>query len=216
MRKIIVIALTILLSFQGTVSAFEIKSISPDTSEISGRNIDVMDDKAYLKSIADKYANLFVVEEKEYIDISEIDKFYSELSNPISLEELDSGKINFNVDVIADSELKKRFSQFKILGGLSGYTIEFEPVMYFNIYRDISLVGGYSCYTKTYENPDDASWIYITSLESMTKEILGYNTRIELCKKMKDMDNYISNDNKFKIFLLKGGKIDSVWERDAV
>lgn len=216
MRKIIVIALTILLSFQGTVSAFEIKSISPDTSEISGRNIDVLGDKAYLKSIADKYANLFVVEEKEYIDISEIDKFYSELSNPISLEELDSGKINFNVDVIADSELKKRFSQFKILGGLSGYTIEFEPVMYFNIYRDISLVGGYSCYTKTYENSDDASWIYMRSLESLTKEIISYDTRIKLCERIKELDSYISNDNKFKIFLLKGGKIDSVWERDAV
>ena len=206
MRKIIVIALTILLSFQSTVSAFEIKSISPDTSEISGRNIDVLGDKAYLKSIADKYANLFVVEEKEYIDISEIDKFYSELSNPISLEELDSGKINFNVDVIADNELKKRFSQFKILGGLSGYTIEFEPVMYFNIYRDISLVGGYSCYTKTYENPDDASWIFMRSLESLTKEILSYDTRIKLCERIKEFEYFEDEDydgiGLYKIFIL--------------
>ena len=64
-----------------------------------------------------------------------------------------------------------------------------------------------------YENPDDASWIYMRSLESLTKEILSYDTRIKLCERIKELDSYISNDNKFKIFLLKGGKIDSVWER---
>ena len=213
MRKIIVIALTILLSIQGTVSAFEIKDISPDTSEITGRNIDVDGDKAYLKGIAEKYAKLFVVEEMETIDISEIDKFYADLSTPISLDEIDNGKINLNLEIAKDTKLRNSLNQFKVLGGLAGYSVEFEPVMYFNIYRDISLVGGYSYYTKTYENPDDASWIYVNNLESLTKEILSYHTRIKLYDTMKELDGYMTNDNRFKIFLLKGGKIDSVWER---
>ena len=214
MRKIIYIVLAVLLSFQSTAGAFSIKSIAPDTSVITDRGIDVESDKEYLKSIADKYAKLFVVKQEEYVDISDIDSFYRELSKPMTIEEFDSGKINMNLAVVSDKGLKNNFNQFKVLGGLAGYETWFEPVIYFNIYRNITLVGGYSCYKKTYENPDDASWIYITSLESLTKEKLLYNTRIKLCERMKELDKFINTDNKFKIFLLKDGKIDSVWERD--
>lgn len=216
MQKIIVVALAAFLSLQVAVSAFEIKTISPDVSELTERNIDLESDKNYLRGIVDKYRELYVVEEKEHIDISEIDKLYKEISKPISLAEVDSGKINLNVDVVKDEKLRNCFKHFKVLGGLAGYTVEFEPVMYFNIYRDISLVGGYSCYKKMYTNPDASSWVYINNLESLTKEILSYNTRLKLSEKITELDSYISGDNRFKIFLLKDGKIDSVWERDSI
>lgn len=216
MRKIIVSALAVLMSFQSTVSAFELKGASPDNSMLVGRDLDIESDKQYLKSVADKYSPLYVVEEKEYIDISDIDRFYSELSKPLTLEELDKGKTDINLDIAPDSNLKNNLNRFKVLAGLAGYKAEFEPIMYFNIYRDISLVGGYSYYTKTYENTDDASWAYITGVEALTKEILLYNTRLSICESIKELDNYINSDNRFKIFLLKGGKIDSVWEREDI
>ena len=216
MRKIIVMALAVLLSFQSTAGAFGIKSITPDNSVIEDMGVDTEGDMEYLKSIADKYAQFFVVKQEEYVDISDIDRFYAELSKPLTVAEFDSGKTDMNLNIVSDKMLRNHLNQFKVLGGMAGYTAWFEPTVYYSIYRDITLVGGYSCYTKTYENTDDASWIYITSLEALTKEVLSYNTRIKLCEKMKELDNYVSTDKKFKIFLLKDGKIDSVWERDSV
>ena len=214
MRKIIVIALAVLVSFQSTAGALGIKSIAPDISVITDKDIDVESDIAYLKCIASVYAPFFVVKQEDNVDISDIDRLYSELSKPMTVEEVDVGKIKMDLGVVSDKELRNNLNQFKVLGGLAGYEAWFEPVIYFNIYRDITLVGGYSCYKKTYENSDDAGWAYITGLESLTKKILSYNTRIKIYERMKCLDNFINTDNNFKIFLLKDGKIDSVWERD--
>lgn len=216
MKKIIVSALAALCIFQSAVYAFEIKEVYPDNSIIENRNIDKDKDINYLESIVNMYSPFYVVERVDYMDISVIDDFYKNLSEPLSLQELDMGKTNFNLNNIFDIKLKNNLNMFKVLGGLSGYTVEFEPVVYFNIYRNISLVGGYSCYRKAFDNPAYACREYIANVEYIAKEILPYQTRLMLEEKIQEFDDFVNADNTFKIFLLVDGKINSVWERDTV
>ena len=49
----------------------------------------------------------------------------------------------------------------------------------------------------------------------MTKEIVPYHTRIACLEKTRQMYSNMDSDNRFKVFLLVDGKINSVWERGA-
>ena len=216
MRKIIAAALILLMAMPCRVSAFNITRINPDSTVIDNRDIKQEEDIKYLKSIANIYSDRFFVEQAKYADISAIDEFYKALSEPMTLEEIDKGVVNISFDNIFSSKLRNSLKNFKVLGGLAGYTAEFEPVAYFNIYRNISLVGGYNCYSKSFDNPADACREYIANVEFMSKEIIPYKTRVLLEEKIKEMDNFVNNDNTFKIFLLTDGKINSVWERDGI
>mgnify|MGYP007002413529 CR=1 FL=1 len=102
---------------------------------------------------------------------------------------------------------------FKICGGLAGYCAEFEPIAYFSIYRNIALVGGYVQYHKVFENADDAYWQYVCGLEALTKEVVPYDTRLILLDKIRNLSVFMDSDRSFKIFILKDGKIDSMWEK---
>ena len=47
----------------------------------------------------------------------------------------------------------------------------------------------------------------------MTKEVVPYPTRMKLVDEIKKLSQFIDGDKTFKIFLLKGNKIDSMVER---
>ena len=205
--------LVLCTSLSGTVQAFNLEAIGPETSFFSGLNRDVTDDVNYLKDIALSYSDRFVVSEEDCIDISSIDKFYASLSSPLSLSEIDTGDLAFNTDRVFNEKLKKELNLFKIIGGLSGCRATFEPLCYFNIYRNIAIVGGYTRYDRVYQNPDDAYWRYICKVEDMTKEVVSYNIRIAYLEKTRQMYNNMDSDNRFKVFLLVDGEINSIWER---
>jgi len=114
--------------------------------------------------------------------------------------------------MVWNEKYKKHLNTFKVFGGFCGYTAEFEPIAYYKVYRDIMLVGGYVKYTKNYQNPDDAYWQYICSLEDLTKEVVPYETRIRMLEKVRALSLFMDNDKSFKIFILKDGQIDSMWE----
>lgn len=197
----------------GTAHAFNLEAIGPETSFLSGLKKDVTDDVNYLKNIALSYSDRFIVTEENYIDISSIDKFYASLSEPLTLPEIDTGTLAFDTGSVFSDILKRELNLFKIIGGLSGCRATFEPLCYFNIYRNVAIVGGYTRYDKTFDNPDDAYWQYICKIEDMTKEVVPYNTRIAYLEKTRQMYNNMAYDNRLKIFLLVDGKINSVWER---
>lgn len=197
----------------GTAQAFELEKISPETSFLDGLGRDVADDINYLKNIALSYSDRFVVTEEEYIDISAVDEFYALLSTPMTLVEIDSGKLDFNTDILFDDAMKNELSLFKTIGGISGCSATFEPVCYYRIFRNIALVGGYTAYERIYADADDAYWQFICKIEDMTKEVVPYNTRIACLEKTRQMYSNINADNRFKVFLLVDGEINSVWER---
>lgn len=216
MKKIIILVLVLCTCLSGTAQALELESIGPETSFLDSLNRDVTGDIGYLRNIAESYKDRFVVTEEEFVDIKAIDEFYSSLSSPLTLSEIDTGKLSFNTDKVFDDELKREMNLFKIIGGLSGCKVSFEPVCYFRIYRNITLVGGYNRYEKTYVDADAAYWQYICKVEDMTKEIVPYNTRIAYLDKTRQMYNNINHDNRFKVYLLVDGEINSVWERGDV
>ena len=215
MKKILVLVLVLCTCLSGTAHALELEAIGPETSFLDGLNRDVTDDVNYLNSVAMSYKDRFVVTQEDYIDISAIDKFYASLSNPLTLSEIDTGKLAFNTDKVFDDTLKRELNLFKIIGGLSGCKATFEPVCYFRIYRNIALVGGYTKYERTYQDADAAYWQYICNVEDMTKEIVPYHTRLAYLEKTRQMYNNMNADNRFKVFLLVDGEINSIWERGA-
>ena len=213
MKRIITAILCLLLWIPATASAFEITGIKPDDSFLTGLGQDIAADKAYLKDISDQYRSRYVVTEESYADISDIDNFFKELSAPLTLAELDAGKTDFRSDIIRNENLKKLYIAFKVLGGHGGYSAEFEPVAYYSIHRSITLVGGYVQYHKSHSDPLDSYWQYVCAVEGLTKEIISYGTRMNLIERFNNFDNFIDNDKSFKIFVLKDGKIDSLYER---
>lgn len=215
MKKILVLVLVLCTCLSGTAHALELEAIGPETSFLDGLNRDVTDDVNYLNSVAMSYKDRFVVTQEDYIDISAIDKFYASLSNPLTLSEIDTGKLAFNTDKVFDDTLKRELNLFKIIGGLSGCKATFEPVCYFRIYRNIALVGGYTKYERTYQDADAAYWQYICKVEDMTKEIVPYHTHLAYLEKTRQMYNNMNADNRFKVFLLVDGEINSIWERGA-
>ena len=213
MKKIISLITTIMLCFSTSVNAFELTDIKPDDSYITEQGFNVQDDINYLENIANGFKTRFVVNRVETCDISDIDRFYSELSKPMTLDEIDKGECDFNLGTIMNEKLKKKIGDFKKFGGLSGYTANFEPICYYEIYRNITLVGGYSRYEKTYTDPYAAYWKCVCTIEDMTREIVGYNTRIKMVEKIAKINNDIDSDRSFKIFILVDGKVNSMWER---
>ena len=216
MRKTLIFILMLCISLSATAQAFDVEYIAPETTFLDSLNRDVTDDIKYLETIAASYNEKYIVTREEYIDITSIDKFYAELSAPLSLAELDNGKFTFNTEVICDDNLKRELSLFKIIGGLSDCSAVFEPVCYFNVYRNISLVGGYTRFERKHNNADAAYWQYICNVEDMTKEIVPYATRLVYLDKTRQMYINMNSDQRFKIFLLVDGKVNSVWERSDV
>lgn len=215
MKKILILVLVLCSLSSGAVQAFTIESIGPETSFLDSLNRNVTEDIDYLKGIAMQYNDRFVVTQENSIDITSIDNFYKSLSEPLTLSEIDKGKLTFNTDKVYNDTLKRKLNLFKIIGGLSGCKATFEPVCYFNIYRNIALVGGYTKYERTYADADAAYWKYICNVEDMTKEIVPYHTRLLNLEKTRQMYNNMDADNCFKVFLLVDGEINSIWERGA-
>lgn len=215
MKKLLILCCFLCILCNLTVYAFDIVDIKPDDSFVKGYGRDVSADAAYLRGIADSYRNKYIVTEELYIDCGSIDSFYNELLQSLTLKELDRGKTNFTTDnIYMTNEYRNKLKQLKVLGGLSGYNAEFEPTAFFRIHRDISLIGGYVSYTKTYENPDDAYWQYICNIEAMTKEVVPYETRLKLLDRVRELNSFIDNDRTFKIFLLVDGRIDGLYLKD--
>ena len=50
----------------------------------------------------------------------------------------------------------------------------------------------------------------------MTKEVVPYRTRLMFLEKTKQMYENMDIDNRFKVFLLVDGEVNSVWERSDV
>lgn len=215
LKKLLSLAVVLCIS-SFTVNAFDITGIGPDTEFLDSLNRNVTDDVNYLRSIADSYSDRFVVTEDKWADISAIDEYYTQLSAPLTVDEIDTGKKNLKTDTVFDEELRKKLNLFGAFGGLSGYTASFEPVAYFSIYRNIQLIGGYTNYTSQFENPDDAYWQCICSIEGMTKEVIPYNSRLVMLEKIRTLHANNLADNRFKIFLLVDGRINSIWERSDV
>lgn len=211
MKKILSIAVLLCIAVSTNVFAMDLVDIGYDKEFIRG--IDTESDMEYLREIANSYLGKYVVQEVNYADISDIDTFYEELSSPLSLHEIDSGKAELREEIISEKALFKNIYLFNLLGGLSGIHAEFEPIMYINIYRNITLVGGYSIYKKNFQEADDAYWSAICNIENETKEIVDYDTRIRIRDNVRRLYAYTDGDKAFKIFILKDGKINSLWER---
>lgn len=213
MKRIFILVMILCISMSYTASAFDITEIQPGAAFSDDLCRDIEGDVTYLRNLATSYRDRFVVTEEQSADIRSIDDFFANLSAPLTIDEFDQGVLNLTVENVFEPEFKKRMNLFKLFGGLSGYQAEFEPVAYFNIYRNITLVGGYIKYERSYENADDAYWQCVCGIESMTKETVPYGMRMKMLEKIRQLHTITLSDNRFKIFLLVDSKIDSIWER---
>ena len=142
MYKILIFTLIMCLSLSSAAGAFELTSAQPET--VIEETVNTQDDISYLENLALGYRGKYVVEKQQSADISAIDEFYRELSKPVEVKELDEGKTKLDLSVVTDGTLRKNLKAFKLFSGYGGITASFEPVCYYQIYRDVVLVGGYT------------------------------------------------------------------------
>ncbi len=210
-EKILSIILCLILIFSIGAEALEIETVQPDQSVYEGKDKD--GDVMYLNNLAWTYTDKFIVEILNTADISEIDTLFENISKPLEVDEIDNIKPDFDNSFIEDEVLKSKINLFKLFGGLSGFKVRFEPVAYYKIHRDVILIGGYCMYERTYDDPYAAYWNCVCKIEEMTREVVGLETRLRMVDKIKELDDYVKSDKSFKIFILKDGKINSMWER---
>ena len=213
MKKIIFVLAALLLLCSVDALAITLTDASPDDSFIRSLGRDIAADRAYLKDTAEQFSDRVVVREMPYLDCGAIDRLCHSLSTPPTLTELDSGKLSLTFSRLGPSDYQSYLKRFKVLGGFCGYSMEFEPIGYYSIYRSLSLIGGYLHYTAAYPDPADALWYGFTQIEDLTREVIRGEERESLLEKGRQMAQRMDQDTTFKIFLLKDGEIDSMYER---
>lgn len=212
MYKILIFTLIMCLSLSSAAGAFELISAQPET--VIEETVNTQDDISYLENLALGYRGKYVVEKLQSADISAIDEFYRELSKPIEVKELDEGKTKLDLSVITDESLRKEFKAFKLFSGYGGITASFEPVCYYQIYRDVVLVGGYTNYNISMPEYDVAYYVWVCAIENITREVVPNETRLKMLEGFKNLYAFMEKDKgEFKVFLLKEGKLNSIWER---
>ena len=211
--KGIVIALAISIFCTTPASAFEITQIVPDAPCISTNEIDLEGDKEYVKSIAEQYRMKYAVCETDCMDISSINHFFMELSAPITLLELQAANLNLDLGIIQDKRLRKTMKDFKVLAGTAGYSASFEQIIGYSIDRNIGLIGGYIRYENSSAAPEDAAHVFISYYEEIAKETLPPFMREKVMSRIRELSDYMHSDKTIKIFILKNGELDSMYER---
>lgn len=212
MYKILIITLVMCLSLPMAAGAFELVSAVPET--VVEESVNIEEDVTYLENIALGYKDKYVVEKLQSSDISVIDEFYRELSKPVEVKEIDEGKTKLDLSVVTDDSLRKNLKAFKLFSGYGGISASFEPVCYYQIYRDIILVGGYTNYSISIPKYDDSYFVWVCAIEQITKEVVPNETRLKMLDGFKELYDFMEKDKgKFKVFLLKDGKLNSIWER---
>lgn len=219
-KKILTIFFTMLLCCSAALcgaaeqsTSFSIMDFAPENDFVEEH--DYVTDMQYVDDIVAPYRDRFVVTKEEYIDCSDIDGFFKAMSTPLTLSEIDSGKYKTKYEnVYLSSERKKQFNTLKVAGSFGGITAEFEPIVFYRVYRKTSIIGGYIKYRYIYEEPEVAQWLCCENMQNLTKELINNNLRITLLDKITDLINYSKNDNRLVIAVLQSGKLDSLYERE--
>lgn len=202
------VGLAVTLSAQCiTASAYDfwIDNIGPEkTSTTESRSEEtVANDIEKVRQIAMKYSDIYVVEQKDYIDIEAIDDYMDKCSSSITLEELDNGKQGLNFGDIFDSQTHKEFTyKFRNYAGPCNLNVYFEPIVYFQIYRNIYVVGGYYDYSECNLDVDLGLWNAVNYIQGMTKEIVQWDTKMQMRQQINDLYWDISQDKGLKVFIL--------------
>jgi len=213
MYRILIFTIIMCLSLQIAAGAFELTGADPET--VIEENVNIQDDITYLENIASSYKDKFIVEKLLVTDITAIDEFYKELSKPIEVKEIDNAKTKLDLSVAFDEVLRKNLKALKLYAGYGGITASFEPVCYYQIYRDIILVGGYTNYYISMPEYDEAYYVWVCAIENITREFVPNETRLKMLEGFKELYDFMEKDkSEFKVFLLKDGKLNSIWERN--
>ncbi len=226
-KKILALVFTVFLLFVSTALCgadefssgesppFGITEVVPDNRFILEH--DINGDRQYINDIIYPYTEKYVVTREEYIDCSDIDKYFSAISTPLTLEEIDKGSYKTKYEnVYLSPERKRQYNTLKVAGSFGGITAEFEPLVYYQIYRKTAIIGGYIKYRYEYEDPAVAQWLCCENLQNLTKELVGNDLRITLLNSITDLINFSKNDNKMVVAVLQDGKLDSLYEKEDV
>ena len=61
---------------------------------------------------------------------------------------------------------------------------------------------------------DVAYFVWVCAIENITREVVPNETRLKMLEGFKNLYDFMEKDKgEFKVFLLKEGKLNSIWER---
>lgn len=204
-----------ILMFGVNTYAFNIVGVTSLNTSISKSEVEVNSDLKYLNNIAGKYAHKYVIKKDLNYDASEINAMFSKLTEPLTVQEIDTGKHNYSLPTtIGSKEFRTEMLGIKTLGNFIGLSVEFEPIVAYDIYRDLQIVGGYLVYnTEKGTDVDKLVQLYVKGVQETTKEIVPSTSKPKLKNQINRTLNFIQKDIKLKVFIIKNGKIDSMFER---
>lgn len=187
---------------------FWIDEIGPEKGsiqEISEEKLNADIEK--VRQIAMKYSDRYVVTQEDYVDTTCIDDFMYEMSTPLTLAEMDSGvqeKAEAYTGIYDSQAYKDYMKRFKTLSGPCNLSVYFEPSCYFQIYRNIYVIGGYFDYSDCNLNVENDFWGAVNYIQNMTREVIQPQGRENLKKTINDMYWAINNDRGLKVFIIMG------------
>lgn len=187
---------------------FWIDEIGPEKGSIGSVADEKLNaDVEKVRSIAMKYADRYIVTQEEYVDTSCIDNILSEMSTPISFSEWDSGVLNSqsggNTGIYGSQQYNDYTLLFKTLSGPCGLEVYFEPSCFFQVYRNIFIIGGYYDYSRCNLDVESGFTNTINDLEFMTREIIRPESKVAVKQKINDLFWSISQDTGLKVFVLQ-------------
>lgn len=211
-RVSILLALVLTFSIVVNVSArtfeFWIEDIGPEQGVLQTIQDDkIKSDIEIVRGIANQYADKYVVKQLDYLDCSAIDGLYIDnMNNDVSVREMDSMKHDVEFDRIFDTAEHRDFVyKFRSFVTPCGLHAEFEPSCYFEIYRNIYLVGGYMDYSESNLqniNIDAATDAAVANIEERTREKVSAEGKKTLRKEINDLVWKINNDTGLRVFII--------------
>ena len=170
-----------------------------------------------MNDLAGMYAHKYVIKKYLDYDATQINNMFNKLLEPLTVEEIDSGRFNYMLpSTIGSKNFRDNMLIIKNIGSLTGYVVEFRPLVAYDIYRDLQIVGGYFNYTYPYNGDADKILnTYVSQIQNITKEIIPQSSRPIFKQKIQKSINFMNNDKSLKIFIIKNGEIDSMFEREV-
>lgn len=225
-RVSILLALVLTFSIIVTVSArtfeFWVDDIGPEQGVLKTIPDDKLkSDIEIVRGIANQYADKYAVRQLEYLDCSPITSddpnkrsYIYNMNNDVSVKEMDSMTHEVEFDRIFDTTEHRDFVyKFRSFVTPCGLEAEFEPSCYFEIYRNVYLVGGYMDYSGSNLqniNIDVATDMAVANIEARTREKVSAEGKKTLRKEINDLVWKINNDTGLRVFVIVA---DAVYDK---
>lgn len=212
--KIKYLLLAGLLMFSSNLYALDVVSVDSVYTTVDKTNQEITEALSYMNELAYGYSRKVVVKKTYDYKLEPIDAILESITSEVTIDEIDNAQIEFDISKnIGDKAYRQHLFNMRNLAYFGGLQMNFEPIVAYDMYRDFQIIAGYISYYGSETDVDKVLNNYINGVQNVTKEIISTQMKNVLRKNIESTLNYMKNDKKLKIFIVKEDKVDSMFER---